>query len=126
MRRVVTVDVGPVYDVLAVDRLVRLVTADRLTLGPRAAVIRWAYRHRDRYPLQAAPQPRDGYPEDWVHRVALDPDPPLLAYGVTCRWCASMWAATAAAVVSAAVPGVWRHARRVLAVSDVVGAFLPS
>ena len=64
---------------LAVARVTRIITADKITEGLRGRVIRWADR-----------------------RAGIDPaDPfaptPLLSYFVTCPWCVSIYVGAVAA-----------------------------
>jgi hypothetical protein len=66
---------------LAVARVTRIITADKITEGLRGRVIRWADR-----------------------RAGIDPaDPfaptPLLSYFVTCPWCVSIYVGAVAAGV---------------------------
>lgn len=64
---------------LAVARVTRLVTADKITEGLRGRVIRWADR-------RAGVDPADEFPPT-----------PLLAYLVTCPWCVSIYVGAVAA-----------------------------
>lgn len=64
---------------LAVARLTRLITSDKITEGLRGRVIRWA-----------------------DHRAGINPDDPfaptpMLSYFVTCPWCVSIYIAGIAA-----------------------------
>lgn len=64
---------------LAVARVTRLITADKITEGLRGHVIRWADR-----------------------RAGINPDDPfaptpLLSYFVTCPWCVSIYVGAVAA-----------------------------
>lgn len=99
-------------DGLAVYRLTRLVTRDKIGEPLRHAVIRSAYR-------------RAGYLNEAVDpevAVEVDPDPPKLAYLVTCPWCLGLWATAAAGLVRwVAGPDAWRALRRPLAVAAVAG-----
>ncbi len=67
---------------LAVARVTRFITSDKLSEGPRAKLVDWAWRRwRPAVPLTARP-------------VADEPKP---AYLLTCAWCASIYVAAAAA-----------------------------
>lgn len=68
---------------LATARITRLVTTDKLTLPPRRAVVRWAFRRR----YGAAPG--EGLDEELA--AAAADNPPALAYLVNCPWCVSVY-----------------------------------
>lgn len=103
-----------VVDVLAVHRLTRLLTRDKVTDGLREAWIAEAYEAAGRDDA-----PPGGV--SWQQHLAVDESPPARAYVAGCSWCVSVW--TAVAVVSARrlVPGLWGPVGRVLAFSAVVG-----
>lgn len=98
-------------DVLAVHRLTRLITADRITRALRVDVIRLSYND----------DPFTGhFPEseaEWEQRVELDDDAPMLASLIMCRWCVSMWVGLAVVLVLRHVPG-WKPIRNALALSS--------
>lgn len=68
---------------LAVARVTRLITADKLTEVPRDRLTDAAWRRR--------------YGGQWAAARADKADEPLPAYLLTCPWCASMYVAAAAA-----------------------------
>jgi hypothetical protein len=70
---------------LAVARVTRLITSDKITERPRDAVVSWAWsRFKPAVP-----------PSDWDRA-----DPPLPAYLITCPWCVSIYVAAPAAVMA--------------------------
>ena len=92
---------------LAVARLTRLITADRITEAPRRwlSIRLWAPKipaaaTQTKYPAMARTQ---GTP--YVARVMAEErldagaDPPLSVYLLTCPWCASIYVAAVAAPV---------------------------
>lgn len=85
---------------LAVYRLTRLLTRDRITDKARLAIYRWAC-------LRANPWAKT--PEDRVlvlRNIATNATPePLLAYYVTCPWCVGMWVSALIVGVDALVLG---------------------
>lgn len=94
-----------VLDVLAVHRLTRLITADKITEPARNVLIGLAYGD---FIADAD--------TNWTERYELDDDPPKLAYLIHCRWCASVWAAVAVLAMRRTRAG--RSARTVLALSS--------
>ena len=68
---------------LAVARVTRLIVADKLTEGPRERLADAAWRRR--------------YADFWTHAKADNAPEPLLAYLITCPWCASIYVAAVAA-----------------------------
>lgn len=72
---------------LAVARVTRLVTTDKLTLPPRRAVVDWAVRRRYGFvPIRN---------EELLAEIA--DNPPALAYLVNCPWCVSVYVGAAVA-----------------------------
>lgn len=100
-----------VVDALAIARLTRLVTKDRITRPLRRPIIRAAYGGT--------------LPEAWEELgptvVLDDADSPEVAYLLSCDWCASAYVAVAVVLARAFVPGVWDPIARVLAGSQVAG-----
>lgn len=104
-------------DGLAVARLTRLVTADTITVGPRDAVVRWAYA-------------RDGRAqwlvelEEWASpsaAVQADQHPPKVARLITCPWCAGVWVAAGVATARLVAPRLWGRAAAALAAAEAAG-----
>jgi hypothetical protein len=84
---------------LAVARLTRMITADKILERPRVAVVKWAW-------VRANPWIKKEPAEDRRKNLALamsaDADhPPMLAYFAFCPWCVSIW------VGASAAPLVW-------------------
>lgn len=103
-------------DVLAVHRLTRLITADRITRHLRATLIAMSYGDWTGAPYRS-PQYSPPLDIEWEHRVELDDDAPLLAALISCRWCVSMWVGLAVVLVLRHVPG-WKPIRNALALSS--------
>ena len=112
-------------DALAVARITRFVTKDYLTKTPRAALIRWSYGSHDEYLAQAtdaaAGNSYIGSMLSAEEVVSSDPDPPKLAYLLTCPWCASAYIAAAVVAARLAAPRVWSPVARALAYSHLAG-----
>lgn len=104
----------PLWDALAAYRLTRLATADVLLVGPREAVVRWAYVRAGldwRLPLE---EPSAGA---WSDLAMADDDPPKVATLVTCRWCAGFWIAAVVVVARRLFPRAWPPLAKALAYS---------
>lgn len=101
-------------DALAVYRLTRLVTTDRVLRPLRVHVIRQAYRRRD----PAGPR-FDAARWDEIPRT--DDDPPEAAAFIICPWCVGQWMALGAVVLRAGAPRIWRPLSRALALSGAAG-----
>lgn len=93
---------------LAVARVTRLITADRLTEAPRRriAVRLWGRHISDadvakRYTGMAA-QGHHATARRWMAEERLDgrAEPPLSVYLLTCPWCASIYVAAVAAPIA--------------------------
>lgn len=95
-------------DLLAVHRLTRLITTDRITRALRTQIIAIGYGD------YIGPERTEF---EWEQRVDLDDDPPMLAALITCRWCVSVWVALAVVLVIRHMPG-WRRVRNALALSS--------
>lgn len=78
--------------VLAIARVTRLVTTDKLSERLRTAVIRWAYVRK--YP--ACRIGTRGMRAEALRLMVNTGEQPMLAYLITCRWCMSIWVAAAA------------------------------
>jgi hypothetical protein len=115
----VTNETELLVDALAVARLARLVTKDVITVGPRDAVIRWAYTRDGRADLLDGDDPWPAPPPADV--VRTDDHPPKIARLITCPWCASVWLAGGVVVMRRLAPGAWPRVARVLAMSHVAG-----
>lgn len=103
-----------IEDSLAVYRLTRLLTKDRVARSWRAGSIRTAYANDGR---RLDPFLDDAAVE-W--KAANDDDPPKLAYFVTCPWCVGLWVAAGCALVRWILPApAWAALRRVLATSAI-------
>jgi hypothetical protein len=100
-------------DALAVRRLTRLVTTDRLTAEAREETIRAAY-------AEAGSMPGDivGTWTDWAQ---FDDGAPHKAVLISCDWCASVWFAVFAAIARHILPEVWQTVSRALAVAELAG-----
>lgn len=111
MSRRTTAGSALVVDALAIARLTRLVTKDRITRPLRRPLIRRAYGGQ--------------LPDHWNDLgptvVLDDPDSPEVAYLLSCDWCASAYVAVVVVALRALVPGVWDPVARVLAGSQVAG-----
>ena len=95
-----------VVEVLAIARITRLITTDRVPFGvPRAAVIAWAWKRRARSDIRTG---------------EVNQKDPYAAELLSCPWCMSMWVALAVLLVLRHLPG-WRFLARVLAASYVAG-----
>lgn len=101
-----------VVDALAVARLTRLVTTDRITRPWRARAVAAA--------MAPAPLP-DGWHDLGPDTITDDPDAPPLAYLLSCDWCSSTWIAALVLLARAVAPGVWDPIARILAASQVTG-----
>ncbi len=113
-------------DALATYRLTKLVTDDQITAGLRDKVIEWAYeRESCGRETVAAVAEQAGIdvltPGAWAEVVANDPDPPKLAYLVTCPYCASVWLAAGVVLARRVAPRAWRPLAEVLALSALAG-----
>lgn len=101
-------------DALAVARLTRLVTKDRLTRPWRRRVIVAHY--------EAAGKP---FPETWDAFgpivVTDDIDAPTGAYLLSCSWCSSLWCALIVLALRWAIPSVWSPVAKALAASQLTG-----
>lgn len=106
-----------VVDALAAYRLTRLVTSDRIADAPRDAVVLWAYSRAGR----GLTIEGDASPGAWSEAVAQDPDPPKLAYLVTCPWCSSWWIGLAVVAMRRLAPRWWAPMAEALALSAVAG-----
>lgn len=103
-------------DGLAVARLTRLVTRDRIADAPRRWLIREAYAWAH---APKVLRERDGDPLDWP---TIDGErAPKVAYLVTCPWCSSVWVAVAVVVARRVAPRWWRPVAWALAASEVAG-----
>lgn len=101
-----------VIDALAVARLTRLVTRDRVAGEFREAWIEEAYR-RDGRSTTDAPSAEA--------KLALDVNPPLSAYFIRCPWCVSMWIALWVVALRRVAPRLWHPVATALAMSQVAG-----
>lgn len=106
-------------DALAAARLTRLVTRDVITSRIRGAVIVESYTwSRGSYPPPTLRHLGSSEPEDYVE---VDPDPPGLAYLVTCPWCAGFYVTLAVLAARRFAPRLWSPIATALAVSFVAG-----
>jgi hypothetical protein len=115
----VSTETEVLVDALAVARLSRLVTKDIITVGPRDAIIRWAYRRDGRGDLLDGDDPWPAPPPADV--VRTDAQPPKIARLITCPWCAGVWIAGGVVAMRVFTPRAWARAARVLAMSEVAG-----
>ncbi len=114
-----------VVDALATYRLTRLVVEDQLTIDLRAKVIEGAYRRAGETANACRIATETGHDvltaDAWVDVVANDPDPPKLAYLVTCPWCSSIHVAVTVVVLRRLFPRWWGAVAEGLALSAVAG-----
>ena len=101
-----------VVDALAIARLTRLVTTDRITRPWRARAVAAAYA--------PAPLP-DGWHDLGPETVTDDPDAPSLAYLLSCDWCASLYCAILVMCLRRFVPVLWDPIAKALAGSQATG-----
>lgn len=97
-----------VLHVLAVARLSRLVTHDRISRPFRLRVIRWAYgRHEDLTTEGWAELAAD--PWRWDDQASGDgeAEAPALAWLVRCAWCMTIWIAVVWTVLWRFWPAGW-------------------
>jgi len=95
-----------VLEALAIARITRLITTDRVPFGPlRTRLMSVAWQREQRRPKQ----------EDTVRPVE-----PYTVELLTCPWCMSVWVALAVLLVLRHIPG-WKFLARVLAASYVTG-----
>lgn len=104
-----------VVDALAVARLTRLVTRDKLTAPARAAFVASAYAAF----RPDVPSSTDA--EEWLTLAELDPRAPWPAKLAVCSWCAAVWVALGVAVARRVAPRLWGHLARALASAHVAG-----
>lgn len=110
-------------EILAVHRLVRLVTEDVITVRPRWAIIRWSYLRSTDLPAEVL-EPDDGPSSQQLDSLVdadMTEDPcgvPKLATLVRCRWCASVWIAAGAVLAHGLAPHQWLPIAAVLALSS--------
>lgn len=90
---------------LAVARVVRLITSDRVTERPREAAIGWAWT-RDwldwagvEFPTASKAQLRKHAAIQGRNVRVGGGEPPLLAYLVVCPWCVSIYVGAVAAPI---------------------------
>lgn len=101
-------------DVLAVHRLVRLVTTDTITRPIRERLVEQSYGDR----LDGETPETPATPTMWSDFAEDDGDPPFVAGLVTCRWCASIWIAAGAVAAHGLVPALWLPLAGLLALSS--------
>lgn len=108
-------------DALAVYRLTRLATTDTLTRPARAWLIERSYRRAgdgQRW-AEGHTTAERGDCNAWDDLATSDPCTPKLAALVTCRWCASVWAAGGVVLARCAVPDWWGPVGVLLALAAV-------
>lgn len=115
-----------VIDALASYRATKLVVNDQLTAELRDAVVEAAYVSAGRaYYASTQADWSEGVdlarPGGWAELVANDPDPPKLAYLVTCPWCSGAYVAAAVVVARRLVPRLWSPVAEALALSAAAG-----
>lgn len=82
---------------LAVARLTRMVTADKILERPRVAIVKWAWRQSHSW---VKAEPKDVQDKALAMVMTNHADhPPALAYFVFCPWCVSIWIAAGMAPV---------------------------
>lgn len=101
--------------VLAVFRLTALVVFDRVSMPVRDRIIRFSYRRSGASGYLREREERDMM--DPTEVAQDDPDPPALAYLVTCWWCSSIYVSGLAVLLWWLVPDVWWPISAVLALS---------
>lgn len=104
-------------DALAVARITRFVTRDKLGGVIRAPIIAMAYSaHGDGLTDDEAINMTVA---DWDRVVDSDNDPPTWAAFIICPWCVSVWASVGVLAARAICPGFWTVAARGLAFSQI-------
>lgn len=74
---------------LAVARLTRMITADKILERPRVAFVKWAWRRSYSWIKAEAKEDRN---KALAAVMANHADrPPMLAYLAFCPWCVSIW-----------------------------------
>lgn len=108
---------------LAAHRATRLVTADTITEAIRDRIVARAYGDptvAGQEPLSAEEPDRPWTPEGgWSLYAEHDPNAPLLATLVTCRWCASVHLTAWLLLMAYIAPKSARVLRYILAGSSV-------
>lgn len=111
-----------VVDALAAYRLTKLVVDDQLTAEVRDAIIEAAYVAAGRREGVLADHEGARTPGFWADEIVPnDPDPPKLAFLVTCPWCAGMWVALGTVAAGRIAPKLWRPLADALATSAAAG-----
>lgn len=88
-----------IVSALAVARITRMITADKILDRPRVAVVKAAWRRAHPWITR---EPPEGQATALAMAMASHAqNPPLLAYLAFCPWCVSIW------VGAAAAPAVW-------------------
>lgn len=106
-----------VVDALAVARLTRLVTRDKITEDARGAAVLVAYQRRDGYRRSHD----DLTLREWATVPLQDAQAPRLAQLVTCSWCVSIYVALGVAIARRRWPRAWAPVADALAFSAVAG-----
>lgn len=107
-------------DALAVSRITRFVTRDRLGQVVRKPVISTAYAWANGIQgLTEADLAMSGH--EWDERVLADDEAPALADFIMCPWCVGVWAAAAVVAARLVAPRVWTPVARALAASQIAG-----
>ena len=103
---------------LAVARVTRFITADRLTEAPRHRLVLalWARAIDDEVAAKRFPN-APNHRRRWIaeERLGANAEPPLLPYLITCPWCVSIYVAAPAALIwwawgetpYAFIPALW-------------------
>jgi hypothetical protein len=99
---------------LAVHRLTRLITHDKITESARERALQIIYRISGR--TLASPTPN-------VRSKGSPPksDPLTLATLLTCPWCMSIWVLGAVVVLERAAPETWGKIRDAAAAASIAG-----
>lgn len=108
-------------DALATFRITRLAVEDQLTAELRDALVEAAYAAAGRHGWALRNLEVGDEPGAWADAVARDPDPPKLAFLISCPWCAGMYVAAGVAVARRLAPRPWGALARVLALSAAAG-----
>lgn len=95
-----------VVDALAVARLTRMVTRDRIAQPLRVEWISESYERVGR---------------EVPEYVDMDEDAPAWATFITCPWCTSVWIGAAVVVARRIAPRLWGPVAVVLATSEIAG-----
>lgn len=109
-----------VLDALAVSRITRLITHDRIGAHLRKPIIKAAYGWSNN--VQGWTDAEVAYSaQEWDQVVHDDDEPPELAAFIVCPWCVGQWVAFGVVLARWAFPRKWEPLGRALAFSQIAG-----